>query len=212
MFIIPIRVLLFEDNDERRRSLRFLFEMQTDIELVGDYPNCWQVLEVVDELMPDAVLMDIQMPDVNGIEAISIIKTRFPLIPILMQTVFENEELIFEAIQAGASGYILKNEKPEKIVESIRELCTGGAPMSPIIAAKVINYFQRGTAINDYELTEREKVILRKLSEGMSYKITASELGISPHTVNSHIRNMYEKLHVRSLGKAIAKAIRERII
>ncbi len=209
---MAIRVILFDDNDERRKSLRYLFEMHDNIELVADYAHCKDSLKIVEDLLPDAILMDIQMPGINGIEAVKLIKKDFPLIPVLMQTVFEDEELIFQAIQAGATGYILKNERPEKIIQAIQELCDGGAPMSPIIAAKVISYFQHTPAAVDYDLTEREKLILKKLAEGMSYKITAVELGISHHTVNSHIRNIYEKLHVKSLGEAVAKAIRERII
>jgi DNA-binding NarL/FixJ family response regulator len=209
---MPIRVLLFDDNEERRRSLRYLMSMHPDVDLVADFPDCSTLSDALDEHLPDVVLMDIQMPGINGIEATKAIKERFPTMPVLMQTVFENEDLIFQAIKAGASGYLLKNERPDRIIEAIRELHHGGAPMSAIIAARVIQFFQHSVQPNNYDLTDREKEILKGLADGLSYKLIAGQLDISPHTVNSHIRNIYEKLHVHSLGEAIAKAIRERII
>jgi DNA-binding NarL/FixJ family response regulator len=208
-----LRIILFDDNETLRESLASLFSLCQDMKLIGAYANCLNALEVIEKEVPDIILMDIQMPEMCGIQGVMRIKEAYPSIPILMQTVFEDEDKIFSAIEAGASGYVLKSEKPESIIEAIRELNRGGAPMSSVIAAKVIAWFQKNKSpIQTYQLTNRETDILRRLTEGMSYKMIASEMDVSYHTVNAHIRNIYDKLHVNSMGEAIAKALKEKIV
>ena len=151
---------------------------------------------------PDVVLMDINMPGADGIVGLKKIKQQFPHINVLMQTVFDESDKIFECIKNGASGYILKKDPPEKILIAIQEVYDGGAVMNPGIALKVLNYFKPQQKKNP--LSEREQQVLVLLAEGNSYKIVAGKLSISFHTVNSHIKKIYEKLHVSSLGEAIA--------
>jgi two-component system nitrate/nitrite response regulator NarL len=160
------------------------------------------------------VLMDIEMPVVNGLEGVLIIHQKFPNIAVIMQTVFEDDDKVFESLRFGACGYILKKTSPDKIIEAIRDAREGGAPMTPAIAQRVLNYFIRKQPIatNDYELTNREKEILGLLVEGKSYKMIASETNTSYHTVNAHIRKIYDKLHVHSVSEAVSKALKERLI
>jgi DNA-binding NarL/FixJ family response regulator len=213
-----IRVAVFDDNKDRRLSLKYLIGMLPDMEFVGDYPDAQNAEAAVKASDPHVVLMDIEMPGISGIEAVKSIKKTFPQVIILMQTIFDDESMIFEAIKAGASGYLLKKGSPEKIIEAVREAYGGGAPMSPAIASKVLSYFREGGSIEkpretkDYGLTAREKEILGELVDGKSYKMISDSMNISYNTVNTHIRHVYEKLHVHSLGEAVAKALKERIV
>lgn len=209
-------------------SLRYLIEMHEDLVCAGIFEDATSAVERMAECKPDVVLMDIEMPGVTGIEATRRIKTAFPEVVILMQTVFDGEDMIFDAIRAGASGYLIKKSPPEKIVEGIREAAAGGAPISPGIAAKVLDFFRNDAASqkektsegetkhevseNPYSLTRREKDVLQALVEGMSYKMVAAELNVSYNTVNTHVRHIYEKLHVHSLGEVVAKALREKLV
>jgi len=186
--------------------------MYDDMELTGALADANNIIEDLSKAEPNVILMDIEMPGISGIEATRLIKSAFPNIIVLMQTVFEDEDKVFDSIIAGASGYLLKKTSPEKIIESIREAASGGSPMTPIIAAKVLQFFQQNQPKNEYSLTEREKSILGLLVEGLSYKMIAAQENISYHTVNSHIRKIYEKLHVHSLGEAISKALKEKLI
>lgn len=211
----PIRVAIFDDNKERLKSLQFLIEMEEGLLCVGTFPDAVNSIKNVEQVSPDIILMDIEMPGVSGIEAVKQIKEKHPTITIIMQTVFEDETLIFEAIKAGASGYILKKTTPEKIIESIYDANDGGAPMTPVIAAKVLRFFQDNPAkaVNtEYNLTDRETEILGLLTKGLSYKMIAAKIEISYHTVNAHLRHIYEKLHVNSLGEAVAKALKEGLV
>lgn len=209
----PTKVAIFDDNKERRESLDYFISMFLDLQVVGKYENCIHVEDNIKECNPDVVLMDIDMPEVTGIEGVKRIKTKFPEVVVLMQTVFEDDEKVFQSIRNGASGYLLKKTSPEKIVEAIREVISGGSPITPSIATKVLRYFQTENIISpDYSLTDREKNILGHLVEGMSYKMIAEKENISFHTVNSHIRKIYEKLHVHSLGEAVSKALKEKLI
>lgn len=151
---------------------------------------------------PDVVLMDIHMPGVNGIEGLKQLKRNFPAIRVLMQTVFDENDLVFDSIRNGANGYVLKKDSPARLVEAIREVHEGGAVMNPGIAQKVLSFF--APRDKDNTLTEREVEVLKQLADGNSYKMAAANLGISFHTVNAHIKKIYEKLHVQSLGEAIA--------
>lgn len=209
-----IRVAIFDDNKTFTDNLSLLFDGSEDYLLTGVFPNALNVLQKVARARPDVVIMDIKMPDVSGIEAVKTIKKEYPAIQVLMQTVFEDDDKVFAAICAGASGYILKGTSPDDILEAIAEVYTGGSPMSPTIARKVLSFFQttRQPEPEFYDLSKREKDILRCLVDGQSYKLIADTCSISVNTVNSHIRKIYEKLHVNSSQEAIIKAITNKIV
>ena len=208
-----IRVVIYDDHLQRCESLKALLMMTEGMECVGFFENCSHVTEDMKELQPDVVLMDIEMPVVDGINGVVKIKKEFPHIRIIMQTVFEDEARIFACLQAGAEGYILKNASAEKIIQSIREVYEGGASMTPSVALRVMKYFnQSKPTVEDYSLTAKEKEVLALLSDGNSYKMVADKLGISYSTVNSHIKKIYEKLHVHSLGEAVSLAIKQKIV
>jgi DNA-binding NarL/FixJ family response regulator len=207
------RVIIFDDSKDRRDSLRYLLEMYDDMECAGLFEDCTRVLENVEETKPDVVLMDIEMPGVNGIEGVKKIKQKYPNVLVLIQTVYEDDDNLFESIKAGASGYLLKKSDPEKIIGAIREVVQGGAPLSPNMALKVLKYFQAApVSSNQYALTEREKNVLGLLVDGLSYKMIADKEHISFHTVNAHVRKIYEKLHVHSLAEAVSKALKENLL
>jgi DNA-binding NarL/FixJ family response regulator len=164
---------------------------------------------------PDIVLMDIDMPGINGVEAVKIIKEKRPQVKILMQTIFEENDKVFDSICAGADGYLLKNSLTDYLVPSIKELNNGGAPMSPSIAKKVLNRFQEQNPYiqkTDYKLSDREKEVLTCLMKGMSYKMIAVACNISIDTVKFHIKKIYEKLHVNSKSEAVIKAMRGKLL
>ncbi|HYV92042.1 MAG TPA: response regulator transcription factor [Chitinophagales bacterium] len=212
---MSIRVTIFEDNDTRRDGLKLLLDSSPGFECAGAFENCAHVMKDILDSQPDVVLMDIEMPGINGIEAVKMIKEQYPAMPVMMQTVFDHDEKVFQCILAGATGYMLKKTPPVKLLEAVQEISEGGAPMTPEIAMKVLQFFkQKETIKNDltYLLTEKENDILSLLVEGLSYKMIADRLSISYHTVNFHIRNIYQKLHVHSVGEAVAKAIRENIV
>lgn len=209
-----IRVVIFDDNKSRRDSLKMLLALYPDMEYIDAYVDCSHVVENIRQSIPHVVLMDIEMPNVDGIEGVALIRKNFPEVSVIMQTVFEDDDKVFESLRNGACGYILKKTPPEKIIEAIRDAHQGGAPITPAIAQRVLTYFVQKPSIreNIYSLTNREKEILTLLVDGKSYKMIAAESGTSYHTVNAHIRNIYDKLHVHSLGEAVSKAIRERIV
>jgi DNA-binding NarL/FixJ family response regulator len=187
--------------------------MHSDLECVGTFENCLLVAQQIKDRKPEVVLMDIDMPEVSGIEATKIIKELSPSTVVIMQTVFEDDDKVFQSLKNGASGYLLKKTAPEKIIDAIREAHEGGAPITPSIASKMLKFFQEANPPStNYALTEREKNILSLLVDGLSYKMIAEREAISFHTVNSHIRKIYEKLHVHSLGEAVSKAIKENLI
>ncbi len=205
-----MKISIYEDNKGRVDALKLLFENYPDIEVLGIFENCENVIYETSHLLPDLILMDINMPVVNGIEGTRRVKQTFPNITIIMQTIFEDETNIFDAIQAGAQGYILKSTSPAKLIDAIREAYAGGAPMTPSIARKVIDAFRQPIPFKinkeeEYSLTEKENNILQLLSHGMSYKQIAADCNISFHTVNSHIKKIYEKLHVNSATQAVSK-------
>ena len=197
-----IKIFIYDDNASRRDSLKALVELSPELNFVGEAPNCLHATQDMETSFPDVVLMDINMPGADGIVGLKKIKEQFPHIKVLMQTVFDESDKIFECIKSGASGYILKKDPPPKILQAIQEVYEGGAVMNPGIALKVLDYFKPQQKENP--LSEREKQVLVLLAEGNSYKIVAGKLFISFHTVNSHIKKIYEKLHVSSLGEAIA--------
>lgn len=210
------RITIFDDNRNIRESITMLLDTVADFQVVGSYSHVLDSLDNVRESKPDVILMDIEMPGMTGIEAVSIIKKEWPQILILMQTVFEDDDRVFDSICAGASGYILKNHLNYRLVESIRELQQGGSPMSPLIARKVLAKLQtshtKQLPAPEYNLTPREKEVLTCIVNGLSYKMIADQLHISYETVRSHVKKIYEKLHVASLTEAVAKAINQRIV
>lgn len=212
---MSVRVAIFEDRAPVREALSLLVQGTEGLELAGAFADCNNLRPDIEQAQPEVVLMDIEMPGMNGVEAVKILKREYPGITILMQTVFDDDEKVFHAICAGASGYLLKNTPPSKLLESIIESYQGGAPMSPSIARKTLSLFQKflGPAQPpDYQLTNREKDILQQLVKGLSYKMIAGACNISFDTVRTHIRNIYEKLHVASMTEAVAKAIKERLV
>jgi DNA-binding NarL/FixJ family response regulator len=212
----PIRVVLFDDNKDLRDMFRMLIDAQTDMVCVAVHPDLSQLMRDIDAARPDVIVMDIQMPGMNGIEGVKAIRARYPQAHILMQTVFEDDDKVFDAICAGANGYILKTAAVEDLVKAIREVHAGGSAMTPAIAFKVLERFRvnappTGPA-SDPGLSEREKQVLALLVKGHSYKMVAVDLGLSYHTVDSHIRRIYEKLHVRSSTEAVSKALNNKIV
>jgi RNA polymerase sigma factor (sigma-70 family) len=207
------RIAIFDDNSDRRDSLGMLVGSMDGFELCGAFRDCNSVLKDVERSQPDIVLMDIDMPGVTGIEATRIIKHHAPKVHVIIQTVFEDQEAIFNAIRAGASGYLLKSSNAGKIIEAIHDVQAGGAPMTPSVAARVIRHFKEEfEPAVDFGLSDREKETLKLLVEGKSYKMIADEMSISYNTVNSHIKRIYEKLQVHSAGEAVSKAIQQRIL
>jgi len=211
-----IRVAIFEDNKHLRETFRLLLDNAEGFCCSGAYPDCDGMLDNIGADPCDVVLMDIEMPGMNGIEATKIIKENFPGINILIQTVFFEDNFIFNAICAGASGYILKSTTPDGYLEAIKDVQAGGSPMTPGIARKVIELFktnlQPAMPAKNYDLTNQEKKVLQLLVAGKSYKMIAAELFVAPDTVKSHIRNIYAKLHVQSGTEAVSLAIRDKIV
>jgi DNA-binding NarL/FixJ family response regulator len=213
---MAIRVTIFDDNKKLLDSLSVLIDGSPGFQMAKAYPNCSDLQNKINDSQPDVILMDIEMPGINGIEAVKIVKQNFLSINVLMQTAFEDEENVFAAICAGASGYILKNTPPAKILESIVEVYQGGSPMSPSVARKVLGFLQQPKQEKhieeNYNLTIREKEILTFLVKGMSYKMIAENCNIGYETVRSHMKNIYDKLHVASMTEAVAKAINQKIV
>jgi DNA-binding NarL/FixJ family response regulator len=208
---MAISVIIFEDNDRLRQSLAYLLQSVPDYEMLGDYNNCLDAASITRVYMPDVVLMDIDMPGESGIKGVAKVKEARPQTAVIMYTVFEDDEKLFECLCAGANGYLLKKTPPEKIFEAIREVVEGGAPMSPAIAKKVIGSFQQSKPGNQYNLTERELEVLQLLTKGHSTKAIADKLFIAFNTVRSHLKNIYAKLHVNCGKEAIAKVLGEHI-
>ncbi|MBK7888647.1 MAG: response regulator transcription factor [Bacteroidetes bacterium] len=213
---MSVRVAIFDDNALFLDSMSLLIEDAPEFFLCGAYTDCENLEDKINTSEPDVVMMDIEMPKVNGIEAVKMIKKSFPKLNVLMQTSFEDDDKVFNAICAGASGYILKNTLPARILESIIEVYQGGSPMSPSVARKVLGFLQAPPVVSkiipDYNLSNREKEVLSCLVKGMSYKMIADTCHISYETVRSHMKNIYEKLHVASMTEAVAKAINQGLV
>lgn len=212
-----IKLTVFEDNDSLRNSLCFLINHTPGFEIISSFPDTINVKSKIENNVPDVILMDIQMPGSNGIEAVTVIKEFFPHIQIIMQTVFDDEERIFNALCAGASGYYLKNAPPASLLSAIKEVYEGGAPMSPAVALKVLNQFRNSNRkpksdTDDIALSEREREVLTLMSKGLIVKQIAEKLFISYETTRTHIKHIYEKLHVNTTGAAVAKAVRNNLV
>lgn len=199
---MQIKVFIYDDNVGRRDSLKALLELSPEVVFAGEAVNCSHVKEDMERSFPDVVLMDINMPVSDGIEGLKKIKENFPHIKVLMQTVFDDSDKVFDCIRNGASGYILKKDSPQRILQAIQEVYEGGAVMNPGIALKVLDYFKPQKV--DTQLSGRETEVLKLLADGLSYKMVADKLFLSFNTVNTHVKHIYEKLHVSSLGEAIA--------
>jgi len=212
---MDIRVAIFEDKAILRDSLYQLINGAEGLTCVGAFSNCDNIIFNIKKTGPQVVLMDIQMPGLDGIEGAKIIKEHFPEIKIIMQTVVEDDDKIFASICNGASGYLLKNTTPARLLQAIIEVYEGGAPMTPAIAQKVLDKFRRQSPASSKELNDlspREKEVLECLVEGMSYKMISSSCKISIDTVRFHIRNIYEKLHVGSKSEAVIKAMKGKLV
>ena len=211
-----VKVIIYDDNADRRDSLVALLSLTDDLCCLGAFPDCSLVEDQMLDLRPNVVLMDIDMPNVNGIEGLKIIREKAPAVKVLMQTVFEDNERIFDSIRFGATGYILKSEPPVRILEAIRNVNEGGAIMTASVAIKVLHYFQEKKSVpelsENYGLSEREKEVLRLLSDGNSYKMIAAKLGVTYFTINAHLKKIYEKLQVHSASEAVALAIRQKLV
>jgi DNA-binding NarL/FixJ family response regulator len=226
---MSLRLVIFDDNNDFRESLLHLFRFTPDVEVAGAFPDCTGIQEIIKRLEPEVVLMDIDMPGMNGIEATAVVKSIAPNIQVVMLTVSEEEERIFQALRNGATGYMLKKSGPDELVEGVRLVSKGGSPMSPAIARKVLQYFhisqrlqpvasrENDSARNETEeslatgLTPREQEILEALVDGLSYKMIAAKHYISTDTVKNHIQGIYRKLHVNSKGEAISLALKKGI-
>lgn len=210
-----ISIVLFEDKANMRESLKLLIESEPEFNLLGMFPNCKQVKEQVLTLKPHVVLMDIDMPGINGIDGVKIIKSVSPETQIIMLTVFEDDDKIFESIKAGADGYILKKSIPIELLSAIHNASVGGSSISPGVASKVLNAFREKNKIsntNTFSLSKREQEVLELLTKGYSYKKIAADLFVSIDTIGSHIKNIYSKLQVNSAPEAVAKALRLKIV
>lgn len=204
-----INVTIIEDDKDIRESLAILLNGTQEFSCISSYVNCEAAIKNIDVDTPDVLLMDINLPGMSGIEGTKIIKEKLPDVEIIMLTISENEQDVFNSLCAGACGFLKKNTPPLKLIESIREAVNGGAPMSMEIARLIVNSFRKETHVS--KMTSRETEILKKLCDGSSYKKIAAELFIDLNTVKFHIRNIYRKLEVNSKGEAIAKAMRENL-
>lgn len=209
-----IKVLIYEDNPQLREGLTMLINGSDGFEVLSSFKNCNNVVEEVQAFKPDVILMDIDMPGVNGLEGLKLVRETDSDVKILMLTVFDDNKNVFQAISNGANGYILKKTPPGKLLEYIAEAQSGGAPMTSSIATQVLKMFSsmNNEKGEDYNLSDREKQVLQLLVDGYSYKMIAGEMFIAIDTVRSHIKKIYEKLHVNSKSEAVAKAFKDKIV
>lgn len=213
-FCLMIKILIYEDNPQLREGLTMLINGSEGFEVLASFKNCNNVLQEIKTYKPDVILMDIDMPGTNGIEGLKQIRLVDTEIKILMLTVFDDNKNVFEAISNGANGYVLKKTPPARLLEYIQEANTGGAPMTSSIATQVLKMFAalHNVRGEDYNLSEREKQVLSLLVNGYSYKMISAEIFIAIDTVRSHIKKIYEKLHVNSKSEAVAKAFKDKIV
>jgi DNA-binding NarL/FixJ family response regulator len=211
---VMIKLLLYEDNPQLREGLTMLISGSEGFDVLAAFKNCDNIIAEVDAFNPDVILMDIDMPGVNGIEGLKRVRAVNATVKILMLTVFDDNKNVFEAISNGANGYILKKTPPAKLLEYISEAQTGGAPMTASVATQVLKMFSSMNSDKgeDYNLSDREKQVLQLLVDGYSYKMIAGEMFIAIDTVRSHIKKIYEKLHVNSKSEAVAKAFKDKLV
>ena len=208
------KIVIYEDNPDLLQTLSELIESTKDFNLLGAFSNAENVLSDMERLKPGIVLMDIEMPGINGRDALKKIKSTYPETEIIMLTVFDDNENIFDCIQSGASGYLLKRTPPERIVEAIKDVKHGGVSMTPSVAKKVLQSLSKAHSDSSVSagLSPREVQILTLLTRGFSYKMISSELSISIDTVRTFIKRIYKKLHVNSMTEAVSKAFKDRLV
>ncbi len=210
-----IRITIFEDNDPLRQLLTTVFDNSNEFTLTGAYTDATDIINDLKHDKPAMILMDIDMPGTNGLQALKQVKQYDPSIKVVMHTVFEDNDKIFEAICSGADGYLLKSATEQELVQSLLQVQAGGAMMTPSVARKVLTLFARFAPQRngeEYHLTTREKEVLRLLIKGYSYKMIAAELNLAVETVRTYIKRMYEKLQVHSMSAAVAKALKEGLV
>ena len=209
-----ITVAIIEDQREVREGLAILINGTRGFRCMASFRTMEDALRMISGALPTVVLTDLGLPGMSGVEGITRLKERYPDLPILALTVFDDDQEIFDALCAGASGYLLKETEPARLLECIREASVGGAPMSPPVARRVVKLFRefRPPAKASYKLTPSETELLKLLVDGHNYKTAAAELGISTHTVSFHLGNIYQKLQVHSKSEAVAKALRSRLV
>lgn len=209
-----LRVSIFEDNAHLRDSLSFLVNTSDQFQCTNTYPDTSNVLKNLEQNTPDLIIMDIEMPGMNGIDTTRLIKQHYPQIRILILTVFDDDDKIFQSLCAGGSGYLLKSSTPIQILQGLKDVYNSGASLSPAVAERMVHFFQNNVsfATPDYSLTAKEKELLHYMVEGKSYKMISDVMKISLETVKYHIKNIYRKLHVNSSSEAVVKAIRQNIV
>lgn len=209
-----VKVAIIEDLRQIREGLAMLIDMTDGYRCTGRYGSVEEALAAIPRDVPDVLLSDIGLPGMSGIEGVRILKERYPQLLVLMLSVYDDDERIFDALCAGAVGYLLKKTPPASIIESLKEVSAGGAPMSPEVARRVITLFRdfRPPQRADYDLTPHETRLLKLLVEGHNYKTAAFELGVSVNTVSFHLKKIYEKLQVHSKSEAVAKALRDHLV
>ena len=210
----PIKVAIIEDRREIRESLATLIGGTEGFLCAGSYRSMEDAIAKIGSQLPDVALVDIGLPGMSGIEGIRLLKELYPGMLLLMLTVYDDDERIFDAMCAGATGYLLKKTPPARLLESLKEAVGGGAPMSPEVARRVISLFReiRPPERSDYDLTPHETRLLKLFVRGHNYKTAAAELGVSVHTIDFHLRSIYQKLQVHSKTEAVAIALRERLV
>ncbi len=211
---MSITVAVVEDNKDFRAGIAFVLKSAMNLRCVGEFSNAEQLLHEFPQILPEIILMDIGLPGISGIEATAQLKAKHPASEVIILSVFEDDENIFHAICAGASGYVTKPVMPQQLLEAVEQASNGGTPMSPHIARKVLKMFKKYAPPpqTDYSLTKRELEILELLVDGNDFKEIAGQLFVSLFTVRAHIRNIYDKLHVHSKSQAVVKALRENLI
>jgi DNA-binding NarL/FixJ family response regulator len=211
---MPITVAVVEDNADYRMGTAFVLRNSSGCSCVGMYETAEELIDAFDDISPDVVLMDIGLPGMSGIEATAYLKKEHPRVEIVMLSVYEDDDNLFRAICAGASGYVTKPVMPQQLLEAVEQAFGGGTPMSPHIARKVLQMFKHFVPPPqaDYNLTERECEVLQLLTQGDDYKQIADKLFLSVFTIRAHIRNIYDKLHVHSKSQAVAKALKQGLV
>jgi DNA-binding NarL/FixJ family response regulator len=210
---MPYQLLIFEDNTRLRQSLEMLLNDEINFHVAASYPDCDKADKQVEKHKADLVVMDIDMPGIGGVEGVRKIKNSNPQVKVVMHTMFDDDNRIFDSICAGADGYLLKNTSPLQLVTALQEVMQGGAPMSPFVAQKVFHHFRQVKSDSEqFNLTKREKEILDLLVKGNSYKMIADKSFVSIDTVKKHLQNIYHKLHVNCGTEAVAKALQHKIV
>ncbi len=210
---MPFKLLIFEDNTRLRQSLELLLNDETNFHVAASYPDCDKADKQVEKHNADLVVMDIDMPGIGGVEGVRKIKNTNPDVKVVMHTMFDDDNRIFDSICAGADGYMLKNTSPLQLVNALQDVMNGGAPMSPFVAQKIFQHFRQAkTDSEQFNLTAREKEILELLVKGNSYKMIADKSNVSIDTVKKHLQNIYHKLHVNCGTEAVAKALQHKIV